>query len=131
MARRTPGRRRALAALTAVAVALPIALGASPAQAQQPDAALSAAPSAYRTKTEAGVLAQLDAKDRATFWVALTHEADTSAARRAKGKSAKARTLYETKLAYAKSIETTCSVKSGLCSRGGRGLATGSSAGMR
>lgn len=101
MARRTPGRRRALAALTAVAVALPIALGAAPAQAQQPDAALSAAPSAYRTKTEAGVLAQLDAKNRATFWVALTHEADTSAARRAKGKSAKARTLYETKLAYA------------------------------
>ena len=102
MARRTPGRRRALAALTAVAVALPIALGAAPAQAQQPDAALSAAPSAYRTKTEAGVLAQLDAKGRATFWIALTHEADTSAARRAKGKTAKARTLYETKLAYAK-----------------------------
>jgi subtilisin family serine protease len=102
VARRRPGRRAALAALTAISVALPIALGAAPAQAQDPDAALPSGPSAYRIKTEAGVLAQLDAKDRATFWVALTHEADTSAARRAKGRTAKARTLYETKLAYAK-----------------------------
>jgi subtilisin family serine protease len=90
------------AALTALAVALPIAIGAAPAHAQDPDSGLSPASSPYRTKTDRGVLAQLDAKDRATFWVALTHEADTTAARRAKGKTAKARTLYETKTAYAK-----------------------------
>ncbi|MFI1399747.1 S8 family serine peptidase [Streptomyces sp. NPDC020681] len=103
MARRRTGRRRtALAALTAVAVALPIAIGAAPAQAQDPDAA---AASPYRTKTEAGVRTQLDAKDRATFWVALKHEADTSAARRAKGKTAKARTLLDTKTAYAKTSQ--------------------------
>ncbi|MCX4822267.1 S8 family serine peptidase [Streptomyces sp. NBC_01142] len=99
MAGRIQGRRGILAALTAAAVALPLALGAFPAQAQEP---VEPRPSAYLDKTEGLLIERLATKGRATFWVALTHEADTSAARKAKGKTAKARTLYETKTAYAK-----------------------------
>ncbi|WP_309234267.1 S8 family serine peptidase [Streptomyces lunaelactis] len=101
MARRIPGRRGTLATLTAAAVALPLALGAYPAQAQDPETSRTALPPAYLHKAEGSLMGRLATKDSATFWVTLTQEADTSAARRAKGKTAKARTLYATKTAYA------------------------------
>ncbi|MFI1012172.1 S8 family serine peptidase [Streptomyces sp. NPDC020965] len=107
MAGRRPERRGALAALTAVALALPLALGATPAQAlptqalPDPGAGASAAPSPYRAKAEAPVRARLDAGDRATFWVALSHEADTSAVRQQRTRTDRARLLLRTKQEHA------------------------------
>lgn len=103
MARRTQGRRRALGALTAVVVALPLVLGAAPAQAlPDPSAGSAAAPAALRAKAENVVRAQLAAKDKTTFWIALSDEADTTAASAQRHRTAKTRTLHQVKQAHAK-----------------------------
>ncbi|WP_418956376.1 S8 family serine peptidase [Streptomyces tritici] len=93
-----PIRTRSLAALTAALVALPLAMGATPAQAQDPEARQ---PSAYRQKTEAALQGALTGGEETTFWVTLAEEADTAAARRAAGKAAKARALRAAKTAHA------------------------------
>lgn len=93
------GRRSAAALLTAAATALPLLIGAAPAQAAETE---PAARSAYRDKTESGLLRQLATRDEVTFWVALKAEADVSSAHRAKGKAAKARAVLETKSAFAR-----------------------------
>ncbi|MEU8676526.1 S8 family serine peptidase [Streptomyces sp. NPDC048560] len=92
-------RRSAAALLTAAATALPLLIGAAPAQAAETE---PAARSAYRDKTESGLLRQLATRDEVTFWVALKAEADVSSAHRAKGKAAKARAVLETKSAFAR-----------------------------
>nr|WTB30391.1 S8 family serine peptidase [Streptomyces sp. NBC_00830] len=92
-------RQSAAALLTAAATALPLLIGASPAQAlPAPD---PVAPTALQSKAENKVVDRLDDKDTATFWVNLSGEADTTAARRSKAKDKAAR-LYEAKTAYAK-----------------------------
>ncbi|MFF0449998.1 S8 family serine peptidase [Streptomyces sp. NPDC004609] len=123
MARRTPGRRGTPAALITAALTFVLVLGTAPAQAlpawAPPDGALPATTpvrdeaSPYRAKTESAVRAQLEAKNtkktksdrtatsRATFWVALSHEADSSAAREKSVKTDRTRTLYESKTAHA------------------------------
>ncbi|WP_329026863.1 carboxypeptidase regulatory-like domain-containing protein [Streptomyces sp. NBC_00690] len=102
MARRTQGRHRALGALTAAVVALPLALGASPAQAlPDPSAGSAAAPSPLRSKAEDSVRAQLAAKDKATFWVTLAQEANTATARVQRTKTERGRALYTAKRAHA------------------------------
>ncbi|HEY9367353.1 S8 family serine peptidase [Streptomyces sp.] len=93
-----PIRTRSFAALTAALVALPLALSATPAQAQDPDARQ---PSAYRQKTDASLVRELTGDEKATFWVTLAEEADTATARRAPGKAAKARALRAAKTAHA------------------------------
>ncbi|MCM2389605.1 carboxypeptidase regulatory-like domain-containing protein [Streptomyces albipurpureus] len=106
MARRTQGERRLLGALTAATVALPLALGAAPAQALSDGTSGSAAaPSLFRAKTENVVRAQLDSKERATFWVALSAEADTSVARKQRTKTDRGRTLYRAKRAHAQKTQ--------------------------
>ncbi|MGW6457261.1 S8 family serine peptidase, partial [Streptomyces sp. NPDC055078] len=121
MARRTTGRRGTTAAFITGALALVLALGNTPA------GALPALPgsggasparaeaSPYRAKAESGVRAQLDrldrfgrlgSKDRVTFWVTLSHEADTSAARARREKTDRTRLLYESKTAHAERTQT-------------------------
>ncbi|WP_406860215.1 S8 family serine peptidase [Streptomyces sp. HUAS MG47] len=93
-----PRRTRSLAALTAALVVLPLALSAAPAQAQDPEARQ---PAAYAQKTEAALRSALGTRKTAVFWVSLAAEADTTTARKAAGKAAKARALRAAKTAHA------------------------------
>ncbi|MFC9245290.1 S8 family serine peptidase [Streptomyces sp. NPDC057136] len=92
-------RRSAAALLTAAATAIPLVISASPAQARTDDPAPR---SAYETKSEGKLLKQFAGREKVTFWVSLVEEADVPSARAAKGKTAKARAVYETKTAFAK-----------------------------
>ncbi|MFD4831174.1 S8 family serine peptidase [Streptomyces uncialis] len=105
MARRTPGRRGRFAALTAGFMALPLLLGAAPAAVPPDPGGTEAAPPAFRDKTEPGLRAQLGSRERATFWVTLAEEADPSAARRARDKTAKGRTLLAAKQNHARETQ--------------------------
>ncbi|MFF0447774.1 S8 family serine peptidase [Streptomyces sp. NPDC004609] len=112
MVRRLSGRRPARAALATAALAFTLAVGAAPPPALPapaspaapgPGAAPVSGPAApYRAKTETGVRSRLDAGDRATFWVTLSGEADTSAARRLRGKAAKGRAVHAIKRDHAR-----------------------------
>ncbi|QNE79484.1 S8 family serine peptidase [Streptomyces finlayi] len=74
-------------------------ISASPAQARTDDPAPR---SAYQAKSEGTLLKQFAGQEKVTFWVSLEEEADVASARAAKGKTAKARAVYETKTAFAK-----------------------------
>ncbi|MFE4591398.1 S8 family serine peptidase [Streptomyces laurentii] len=118
-ARHGAGRGANLAALTALITAVPLGLGALPAQASG-TAELSG--TAFAAKSDAKLIGQFAAaadksgkagkagtsgkaakagKDTVTFWVNLTGKADPSDAHKAKGKKAKARAVYDTMTAYA------------------------------
>ncbi|MEV6107973.1 S8 family serine peptidase [Streptomyces sp. NPDC051940] len=71
-------------------------LAATPAAAGAPEE-----PTALRQKAEASVRRQLAAQDRATFWVQLATEADTSAAAEARSKAGKGRAVIEAKTRHA------------------------------
>ncbi|MER5896742.1 S8 family serine peptidase [Streptomyces sp. NPDC001876] len=94
-----PRRRSAAALLTAAATALPLLISASPAQAREAEPAPH---SAYQAKSEGKLLKQFAVQDEVTFWVGLKAEADVTSAHKAKGKTAKARAVLETKTAFAK-----------------------------
>ncbi|MEV6107969.1 S8 family serine peptidase [Streptomyces sp. NPDC051940] len=72
------------------------ALGTVPALAGTPPTATT-----LQSKAESKVLGQLDRQDEVTFWVQLDSTADTSKARAAKGKTAKARAVYQAETAHA------------------------------
>ncbi|MFG2117229.1 S8 family serine peptidase [Streptomyces sp. NPDC048718] len=101
---RGTGRGANLAALTALITALPLGLGALPAQAS---AAAPAPGGALIAKSDAKLVGQFAAKaakgtdGKVTFWVNLTGKADRSGAHKAKGKKAKARAVYDTMTTYA------------------------------
>ncbi|MFD7440233.1 S8 family serine peptidase [Streptomyces sp. NPDC059909] len=92
-------RKRSLAALAAALTALPLALAAAPAHARPDD---PVAPALLQQKAESKVVDGLHKHDKATFWINLTSEADTKAARAAGDKDTKARKLYAAKTAHAK-----------------------------
>lgn len=92
------GRRSAVVLVTAAMTAVPLLAGTLPAQARTDDPAPY---SAYQAKSEGKVLDQFARREKVTFWVGLTGDADVASAREAKGKTAKARAVYRTKTAFA------------------------------
>ncbi|MBO1335305.1 S8 family serine peptidase [Streptomyces sp. VRA16 Mangrove soil] len=84
-----------MAVLLSAALGLPL-LATVPAVADSP-----AQPTALRQKADGAVRQHLASDDRATFWVRLDSEADTSDARKAKSKTAKGRAVYRDKTAHA------------------------------
>ncbi|MEV0846693.1 S8 family serine peptidase [Streptomyces sp. NPDC049954] len=96
MNRHRPGWRGLFAAALATAVGAPF-LGAPPATAADP----APRPTALLQKAEGRVLKDLGRRERASFWVQLDSEADTSAARRTKRKTDKDRAVVKAKTAHA------------------------------
>ncbi|WP_327170544.1 S8 family serine peptidase [Streptomyces sp. NBC_01336] len=96
MLRQVPPRRRAaVAALLSGVMSLPL-MGVLPASAAAPPE-----PTPYAQKTDGAVREELAAKDRATFWIQLGEQADTSAARKAKNKADRGRAVIKAKKAEA------------------------------
>ncbi|MEV6107971.1 S8 family serine peptidase [Streptomyces sp. NPDC051940] len=89
-------QRVVLAAVLAAALGVPL-LGAVPAYAGSAPVEASA----LQRKAESGVLADLAAKERVSFWVQLDSQADTSAARKQKDKADKGRAVLKAKQEHA------------------------------
>ncbi|MEV6107970.1 S8 family serine peptidase [Streptomyces sp. NPDC051940] len=96
MNRRRSRQRVVLAAVLAAALGVPL-LGAVPAYAGSAPVETSA----LQRKAESGVLADLAAKERVSFWVQLDSQADTSAARKQKDKADKGRAVLQAKQEHA------------------------------
>ena len=92
-------RRATLAALVSGVMSLPL-LATAPAAAG-PVKAAPAESTALARKADNSVLSRLADRNRATFWVRLDSEADTSTARKAKTKTGKGRAVVEAKTEHA------------------------------
>ncbi|MFF1589760.1 S8 family serine peptidase [Streptomyces sp. NPDC058286] len=97
MIRRRPRWRGVLATALATAVGVPF-LGALP-------AAADPAPTALYSKADSALLKDFTHDDRVSFWVQLDSEADTSAAKKATGRTARDRAVLKAKTAHAKSSQ--------------------------